>query len=68
MPTHPSYYMHNRHFECVDKLLANRLSNRASDGATIGKLAVQSKEDIEEMIKSESVTDIVEQIFNNVVS
>ena len=46
MPTHPSCLHCNMHFKCIDKLLANRLVNGASNEKTVGKIAVQTKEEI----------------------
>ena len=42
--THHSCLQHNSHFEHVDKLLANRLVNSASDENIVGKVTVQTKE------------------------
>ena len=66
-PTYPSYLQCNRHLQHVDKLLANRLVNGASDEDIIGKLAAQTKEEVQYMMKSDSETEIVELILNNLV-
>ena len=66
-PTDPSQIQCNRHFACIDKLSANRLVNGASNEDIVGKLAVQTKEEIQDMMKSDSRTEIVELILKNLV-
>ena len=44
--THHSFLQCNRHFECINKLLANRLVNGASDKDIVGELSVQPKKEI----------------------
>ena len=51
----------------MDKLLVNRLVNGASDEYFSGKIAVETKEKIQDMIKSDSGTEIVELILKNLV-
>ena len=51
----------------VDKSLANRLVDGASDEDIIGKIAAQTKEEIQDVMKSDSRTEIVELIVKNLV-
>ena len=55
-PTHHTHLQCNINFKHVDKLIANRLVNGASDEEIFGKQVVQTKEEIQDTMKSDSGT------------
>ena len=65
--THPSYLQFNRKFEHIDTLLSNQLVKSAIDENIARKLTVQTKEEMQDMMKSDSVIEIVELILKNLV-
>ena len=65
--TQPSCLQFNRQFEHIDKLLSNQLVKSAIDENIVGKLTVQTKEEMQDMMKSDNVIEIVELILKNLV-
>ena len=66
-PTHHSYYLCNRCFEYIDKLLANGLRSSAREEDVIRKMETQTKEEIKDMTKLDSGIEILELVLTFLV-